>query len=322
MVTPNGTINTIAGTGANGQYGGSYGPAYPANGASATTVSLGRTVGVALGSGGKIYVADVLNGVWLLTPKSSTGGGPPSVSGVTSASAFGSFTAIAPGSFIEIYGQNLAADARGWSGADFNGTNAPTSLDQTSVTIGGQSAYISYISSGQVNAQVPSNVGIGPQPLIVNTSTGSSNTATVTVNSTEPGLLAPSSFNIGGKQYVAAFFPDGSVALPPGANAGVNSRRAQPGDALTLYGIGFGSVTPNVPAGQIAQQVNMLNAIFQLNFGSATALVTYDGLAHGLVGVYQFNVVVPSIGASDSVPLTFTLNGVHGTQTLYTSVQN
>jgi uncharacterized protein (TIGR03437 family) len=40
------------------------------------------------------------------------------------------------------------------------------------------------------------------------------------------------------------------------------------------------------------------------------------------VGVYQFNVVVPNISAGDAVPVTFTLNGVNGTQTLYTSVGN
>ena len=41
--------------------------------------------------------------------------------GVVSASAFGQFTSIAPGSWIEIYGSNLATNTRGWSGSDFNG---------------------------------------------------------------------------------------------------------------------------------------------------------------------------------------------------------
>jgi len=35
------------------------------------------------------------------------------------------------------------------------------------VTIGGQAAFIAYISPTQVNAQVPSNVGTGPQPVVV-----------------------------------------------------------------------------------------------------------------------------------------------------------
>src|ERR1035438_7843354 len=55
--------------------------------------------------------------------------------GVVSAGAFGGFSAVAPGSWIEIYGSNLAAHSRSWSGADFNGIDGPTSLDGTSVTI-------------------------------------------------------------------------------------------------------------------------------------------------------------------------------------------
>ena len=38
--------------------------------------------------------------------------------GVISAGAFGAFTAVAPGSWIEIYGSNLAAHSRSWSRPD------------------------------------------------------------------------------------------------------------------------------------------------------------------------------------------------------------
>lgn len=84
------------------------------------------------------------------------------------------------------------------------------------MTIGGQTAFIDYISPGQVNAQVPSNTGTGPQPLIVTTAAGPSAAYSINVNTQKPGLLAPSSFIIGGKQYVAALFSDGiTYALPP-----------------------------------------------------------------------------------------------------------
>jgi uncharacterized protein (TIGR03437 family) len=185
------------------------------------------------------------------------------------------------------------------------------------------SVLLDYISPTQVNAQVPSGVASGSQPVVVSTSAGSSSASTITVNGQEPGLLAPSSFLVGGKQYFAALFSDGATfVLPPGAIAGVASRRAQPGDVITLYGIGFGTVTPSVPAGQIVQQTNTLAAPLNVLFGQVQATVKYDGLAPNAVGLYQFNLVVPNVVASDTVPLTLTLGGVAGTEALYIAVQN
>jgi len=89
-----------------------------------------------------------------------------------------------------------------------------------------------------------------------------------------------------------------------------------------LYGVGFGNVTPFTPAGQIVQQTNTLSNPFQVSFGGMAASVTYQGLAPGYVGLYQFNVIVPNVPASDVVPVTFALNGMSGPQTLYTAVQN
>jgi uncharacterized protein (TIGR03437 family) len=243
--------------------------------------------------------------------------------GVQTAGAFGAFQAIAPGSWIEIYGSNLAVNTRMWASSDFNGNSAPTSLDGTSVKIGGQAVFVDYISPTQVNVQVPSNVGSGQQQVIITAPGGASAPATITVNATEPGLLAPPSFDIGGQQYVTALFPDGSTyVLPPGSISGVASRRAQPGDNITLYGVGFGSVIPSIPAGQIVQQDNSLALPFHLFLGNTEAAVTYAGLAPGVVGLYQFDVVVPTVSTSDAIPLRFTLNGSAGLQTLYISILN
>jgi hypothetical protein len=106
--------------------------------------------------------------------------------GAVSASAFGGFSSVSPGSWIEIYGSSLASDTRSWATADFNGINAPTSLDGTTVTIGGKAAFIDYISPGQVNALVASNTPTGPQQLTVTTAAGTSAAMNVTVNPTEP----------------------------------------------------------------------------------------------------------------------------------------
>lgn len=258
-------------------------------------------------------------------PCSGAAGGPPatpSISGVVSASAFGGFPIVAPGSWVEIYGANLAPDTREWGGSDFVNGNAPTSLDGVVVTIGGQKAFIDYISSGQVNAQLPSNIATGGM-LQLTLANGSAVSAPVslTVDATEPGLLAPASFNIGGKQYVVAILPDGTYVLPTGAIAGVNSRPAKPGETVTMYGIGFGPVTPSFPAGVIVTQQNQLSTSFQMLFGQTQAQLPYYGLAPSFVGLDQFDVVVPAVADSDLVLFTFNLGGLPSIQTLYTAVQ-
>jgi len=136
----------------------------------------------------------------------------------------------------------------------------------------------------------------------------------------QPGLLAPQSFNLGGTQYVVAQFSDGTYVLPPGAIAGITSRRARPGDTITIYGVGFGPVSTFTPRGQIAQGQSTLAASFTMSFGGTQAAVAYDGLAPTYVGLYQFNVTVQAIAPSDTVPLTFTLGGITGNQKLFIAV--
>lgn len=243
--------------------------------------------------------------------------GTPSISagGVVSAGAFGGFTSISPGSWIEIYGSNLALNSRSWAGSDFNGINAPTSLDGTKATIGGQPAFIDYISPTQVNALVPSNAPTGTQQLVLTSPSGTSQ-YNVNINSAEPGLLAPSSFNIGGVPFAVALFSDGTYVLPVGSISGVTSRPAKAGDTITLYGVGFGPVTPASPAGQLVQQLNSLALPLQMSIGGMPVIPSYFGLAPGYTGLYQFNLTMPSV-ASGNAAVAFTLNGTTGTQTLY-----
>jgi uncharacterized protein (TIGR03437 family) len=244
----------------------------------------------------------------------------PGIETVISASSFGAFPATAPGSWIEIYGSNFSAAApQIWTSASFTNNTAPTALGGVQVNIGGQKAYVEYVSATQINAQVPS-ISPGASQVTVSTSAGTSQPFNITVNPTEPGMLAPASFKIGGKQYVVAQFADGTYVLPPGSIAGVTSRQAKPGETIVIYGIGFGPVTPSLAAGQIEQAQNQLASPLQIMFGSTSAHLSYFGLAPGAVGLYQFNVVVPPIADSNLVPLTFTLAGSSGAQTLYTAV--
>jgi|GEM_PF-3715009 len=246
-----------------------------------------------------------------------------SAGGVLTAAGFGGFAAVAPGTWIEIYGTGLGTTSRSWGGTDFNGVNAPTVLDGASVRIGGQAAFVAYVSPGQINAQVPSNVPAGLQAVTVTTGVGTSVPVNVQVNAAQPGLNAPAVFRVGGRQYVAALFPDNvTFAMPVGAVAGVRSRAARVGETITMYGVGFGAVTPVIGAGQVVAGTNALVAPLVVSMGGVRATTTYAGLAPGAVGLFQLNVVVPTVAVGDAVPLSFTLGGVAGAQTLFVAVGN
>lgn len=315
VVTPGGTIYTIAGRSTNG-YSGDGGPA--------TSARLSFPEAIALGPNGTLYISDTQNNVIrLLTP--GTGpinpATPPSITSIVSASACGDFSSVSPGGWMEIHGAAMAADTRPWGANDFNGINAPTSLDGTQVTIGGQNAVISYISPSQVNAQVPLTISPGNQQVTVTLASLTSGAFTVLVNAAQPGLCQ--GIQIGGNVYLAAAVNGTTtVVLPSGANvAGVTSRPAHPGEVITFYGNGFGAVTPSPTQGQLVQQPNQLTTSFEIFFGPTQAAVYYAGLAPGYIGLYQFNVVVPNIPDSDAVPVTFALGNFAGAPTLYTAVK-
>lgn len=255
------------------------------------------------------------------TTAGASAAGPPTIdsSGIVAAANFGGFNTISPGSWIEIHGTNLSSTTRAWTLADFNGTNAPTSLDGISVTIAGQPAFIDYISPTQISAQVPSGIPTGQQQLVV-TTPGGTNSSAITLSTAAPGLLASSTE--GGMQYVYAQFANTVPVFIPGDIFNTFFPRAKPGDTLLLYGNGFGPVTPDSPAGQFVQQPNTLANTLQISFGGTQATVVGAGLIVGLIGLYQIAVAVPSIAPNDAVPLTFTLGGVSGTQSLYIAIGN
>ncbi len=256
-------------------------------------------------------------------PVTGTFDATPVVNAVVSASAYGGFNAIAPATWIEIYGTNLATTlSQTWANSDFNGANAPTALGGTTVTVGGVPAYIDFVSDHQVNVQVPSGIPTGKQSLVLTTFGGPSAGTSVTVNTTEPGLLAPAVFKQPAGQYVVALFPNGvTYVLPPGLTNAVPTARAKPGDIVTLYGIGFGKVDPNINAGLIVGQANNLSGV-QISIGGQQATVQFAGLVSGYLGLYQFNVVIPNVPANDATPLTFTLSGTPGTQSLILPIGN
>lgn len=243
----------------------------------------------------------------------------PAISGAISLSGFGGGKTLTAGGWVEIYGSNLGAATVQWSGDDFKNGFAPTSLGGTRVLAGGKPAFLNLVSPGQINCVLPDGVGPGDVSIVVTNSAGSSEAFHSMVAARAPGLLAPATFHSGDRQYAGALFTDSTYAGPEGLVPGVAIRPASAGDRLLLFGIGFGATNPATPAGQIAAQAGTLPNV-TVRFDNAAAVVEYAGVAPGLVGLYQINVVTPS-GLSGDVRLSLSLDGVPVQQDLWTTVR-
>jgi uncharacterized protein (TIGR03437 family) len=186
------------------------------------------------------------------------------------------------------------------------------------VTINGKKAFVGYISPLQINVQAPGDAATGSVDVTVATSSCSSATTQAQKAAVAGGLLAPGAFNLG-KQYAVGVLADGFYVGQTGLIPGVAFRPAKPGEGVTLYGIGFGDVTPAIPPGIVVSGQSSVPGL-TISFGTTAAAVGYAGLAPNAVGLYQFNVTVPDVADGDYA-LTVKVGGNAIAQTSYLTVK-
>ncbi len=240
-------------------------------------------------------------------------------SGVVSAGGFTSD--LRSGSWGTIYGNNLSATAgRDWGPADFNGSAFPTSLDGVSVMVGGQAAFVRSISPTQINFQCPDGIGVGPVPVTVTNSLGTSNSVLATVDNYAPAFFIGTTVGTGSaaRSYVAATeaLSAGVVYIGPASASGV--RPAKAGENLTLWGTGFGPTTPDVAAGAIFNGAAPLNDAVQILIDGVAITPMFAGLSGA--GLYQFNIVVPTLAPGDH-KLMAMIGGVTTTDGIWLATQ-
>jgi uncharacterized protein (TIGR03437 family) len=238
----------------------------------------------------------------------------PMVNAVVGLSAFGGGRVAAPGGWLEIYGVNLARETREWSGSDFEAGRAPTTLAGVRVLVNNVPAFVQLASPTQLNVVVPA-VAAGMGTLQVTNEDGESASVAIEIAARAPALLAPPEFRSGGRQYAVAFHSDRVFVGREGLVPGAAFREMRAGDRIVLFGIGFGDVTPAVAPGQIPTGASSLAGL-TIELGGRAVALEYGGLAPGLVGIYQFNLVVPE-GLSGDVPLTVRVGGTSVNQMLF-----
>jgi uncharacterized protein (TIGR03437 family) len=247
------------------------------------------------------------NGYVTIVPTAITSGGVVPL--------YSSTPIIQPGSWVSIYGSNLAPEMATWN-ADF-----PTSLAGVSVTIDNKSAYLWYVSPTQINLQAPDDTATGSVNVVVTTPGGTA-TSTVTLSQFGP------SFSLFNGKYAAGVIPtpNGGGAygngtydlLGPSGAFSFSSRPVRTGEILELYGTGFGPTNPSVPAGQLFSGAAPTVNTVAITIGGVSANVMFAGITEA--GLYQFNVVVPTVSAGDQL-LQATVGGVQTQGNIYVTVQ-
>jgi len=209
---------------------------------------------------------------------------------------------VAPGGLISLFGTNLSP-----TNMATNEVPLPTALGDSCLTLNGAPIPMLFVSSGQVNAQLPFDVE-GNGVMVLHTPGGVSDNFNVSVQST-----APSVFRSG------AAGPQSGI--PTVVRASNNqlvtlSNPVHAGDELVIYATGLGQVAPNVKAGNPGPSKPLALTMVKptVTLGSATLPVHYSGLAPGFVGVYQINVGVPIHPETGfGLPLTISQGGAKTT---------
>ncbi len=266
------------------------------------------------------YVADIGSAtLWIddVSVQESNPGSvpPPSITnaGVVSGASF--VPGVVPQSWVAIQGANLSPVAQDTWAQAIQGGKLPVSLDGVSVSIGGQPAYIYFVSPGQLNVLAPA-MSAGQVQLTVTTPAGTS--APVTVN---VAAQAPAFFLWPGGQAVATR-QDGSFAVKAGTFAGATTVAAHPGDVLILWGTGFGPTSPVAPDGvPVPATTQFACSPVTVSLGGTAANVYGCALSPGSAGLYQVAIQVPAGLANGDYSLQAVVNGALSPGGVILSVQ-
>jgi uncharacterized protein (TIGR03437 family) len=232
--------------------------------------------------------------------------------------AAGGHPAIAPGTWVSLFGAAFSTTSRPWRDADFVNGRLPTSLDGVSVTINGKPAAVAFISPTQINVLATDDTATGLVPVVVKNTVGASDSVLALQQTVAPAL-----FEFPGGKYAAAVHVDGSfiaslaLVQQQGLTGGTP---AHVGETIVLFGTGFGATQPPISATALVTTPLPLAhpEEFSLRIGGVDATIAYAGLISP--GLYQFNVVVPKVAAGDQ-PVVAELRGLLSQSALLLTIQ-
>lgn len=226
--------------------------------------------------------------------------------GVLNAASFEKGEPVSAGALVSIFGSNLAAGL-----AQADSVPLSTSLANVSVTFNGVPAPLQFVSSDQMNAQVPwdvlpAGINSGVADVVVTRNGVRSNAIMAQIGPSNPGIFSIPP----GAGYAIAINPDGSIAAPEGAIPGFPTHPARIGDALIVLGTGFGGVDAPIANGAASlDRIRRTVVTPGVFIGGQSAQVAFSGLSPQFPGVNQLNVIVPDVTAGNALPMQVDIAG-------------
>jgi uncharacterized protein (TIGR03437 family) len=205
---------------------------------------------------------------------------------------------VAPGGLVTVFGNNFSP-----VNVATREIPLPTALGESCLTVNGVALPMLFVSPGQINAQLPFNMG-GRAVLVLRTPGGVSDNFNFTVLPAAPsvfrsGVAGPLT---GLPTVIRAV--NGDFATP--------TNPIRPGDHIVIYATGLGPTDPETPAGVPAPSNPLPWVVIQpvVTLGGVPLGIAYAGLAPGQIGVYQINAVVPGhVPQGLDIPLTIAQAG-------------
>ena len=193
---------------------------------------------------------------------------------------------FAPGILASVFGAGLSPVTQKATSLPL-----PFQISGVSATVNGISAPLCSVSPGQINLQIPYEVGAGPAVLAVN------NSGQIAAFAIRVAMAAPGLIEIRNEQGT----PIGSAA---------------PGQALAAYITGEGDVTPMLPSGAPvasgtpAWRQPAPRLPVAVTVGGAKADITFAAIPSSSVGITKISFTVPSSVPAGPQAVIVTVGGI------------
>ncbi len=243
--------------------------------------------------------------------------------GILNGASFARNQAVAPGSLVSIFGDNLASQVAVASTIPFS-----VALAGVSVTFNNIPAAISDVSPGsafarsQANVQVPwealGGLTQGSVAVVVTRDNLKSAPQQLSLNQFSPGIFTIPA----GAGNLIAINSDGSVAAPVGSIPPFTTRPAKVGDSVFFYANGLGPVDSPVANGANSSDVlrkTLTTPMVIIDGISVTPF--FSGLAPQYPGVNQINFTIPPGVRAGNVLVQLSIGGITTQQQATIAIQ-